>query len=220
MLSVIVVLLAGCEEKLTDNSLATSDACTPPCWHDIVPGESSKQDALAILRTLPFVDTHSIEVVGPASWGEDMETIIWDYAGTGIYRKRGGELRLRDNHVVGIRVFLLEPLKLGNVLRIQGKPELFMVARNPDLSHHFSLAYPQNGLIVWAVDLPPRPRQYVEVITLKPEIEVVDASYFVPMGLKEYFLSIPGNTEESATIMRSYYRPWPGLGVEVAIPDY
>ena len=40
---------------LSDTSLLTGEPCAPPCWQNIVPGETSMKDARAIVETAGFV---------------------------------------------------------------------------------------------------------------------------------------------------------------------
>ena len=57
----LVLLVAACapepkllnENYLNDTSYITGDPCGPPCWRDIVPGETSWQDARTIIEDDP-----------------------------------------------------------------------------------------------------------------------------------------------------------------------
>jgi hypothetical protein len=89
-------LLIACQQKCdtsfpyyqedllnVDKSLITGDPCSPPCWHQLVPGESTEEEALEILQDLPFVDENTIEL---QSWygGSNMRlspTRTWIHRG-------------------------------------------------------------------------------------------------------------------------------------------
>jgi hypothetical protein len=58
ILVVLVTLLASCASK--DGVTFTGQVCGKSCWNNIVVGETSRQDFLKIISTLPNVDQASI----------------------------------------------------------------------------------------------------------------------------------------------------------------
>jgi hypothetical protein len=56
---------AGCQLFTPKPSLLDDLACPPPCWQNIVPGISTKQDALSTLAQLAFIDQKSIYAYDP-----------------------------------------------------------------------------------------------------------------------------------------------------------
>lgn len=56
---------AGCQLFTPKPSLLDDLKCSPPCWQNIVPGISTKQDALSTLAQLAFIDQKSIYVHDP-----------------------------------------------------------------------------------------------------------------------------------------------------------
>lgn len=53
------------DPSLIDKSWLTGNPCKAPCWYGLVPGESSFEDALSVVDTLPFIvssdDIYSIK---------------------------------------------------------------------------------------------------------------------------------------------------------------
>ncbi len=68
----LVWLLVGCglrldifptptiEPSLIDTSILTGVPCQAPCWYGLVPGRSTKAEALAIVQSLPFIDPKAL----------------------------------------------------------------------------------------------------------------------------------------------------------------
>lgn len=56
---------AGCQLFTPKPSLLDDLVCPPPCWQNIVPGISTKQDALSTLAQLAFIDQKSIYAYDP-----------------------------------------------------------------------------------------------------------------------------------------------------------
>jgi hypothetical protein len=66
---VIYALLFGCSVSTPtpsieqmDKSPFTGDPCAAPCWHGLVIGESSENEALSKIPTLTFIDPNSIQL--------------------------------------------------------------------------------------------------------------------------------------------------------------
>jgi hypothetical protein len=59
-------------EELTDQSILTNNPCTAPCWNNLIPDQSSTQDALELLTTIPFIDSENI-IIRSSSWWPSSE---------------------------------------------------------------------------------------------------------------------------------------------------
>ena len=55
----------------------TDDTCSAPCWHGIIPGQTTSDDAMVILQNLDIVKTDSIEFLSH-HW-QGMDIIIWSF---------------------------------------------------------------------------------------------------------------------------------------------
>lgn len=66
----LVILLTCCQGNETSSFQVTQktastpvDICYPPCWYNIIPGETSSEEALEIIAALPFVIEYKIEEI-------------------------------------------------------------------------------------------------------------------------------------------------------------
>ncbi len=63
------------DQYLTDESYLTSDPCGPPCWRNIVPGETTWEDAVILVQDDPTLDDFEQRVAEDtgargAIWGQ------------------------------------------------------------------------------------------------------------------------------------------------------
>jgi hypothetical protein len=61
LIMVSIFLLSACQPHITG---VITDECAPPCWHQIVPGKTSYEDALKILKSISDVNHYKIDVWG------------------------------------------------------------------------------------------------------------------------------------------------------------
>jgi hypothetical protein len=54
--------------SLTDRSLLASEPCAAPCWYSLELGVSSKEEALAIADSLPFIDPTEVSESPDGYW--------------------------------------------------------------------------------------------------------------------------------------------------------
>jgi hypothetical protein len=57
-------------------SFLTDLVCSPPCWFNITPGVTTQDEALEILRNLPFIDKDNISTKG-FEWNSFDDTIFF-----------------------------------------------------------------------------------------------------------------------------------------------
>ena len=55
-------MLSSCQPV---QSAAFSDQCAAPCWRNIKPGETHFQDAIALIKKFPDIDTKDVGISGP-----------------------------------------------------------------------------------------------------------------------------------------------------------
>jgi hypothetical protein len=59
LLFILVVTLSGCERE-EPPSMVLLNSSSPPCWFNICPGTTRKQEAMTLLATVPYVDLSTI----------------------------------------------------------------------------------------------------------------------------------------------------------------
>jgi hypothetical protein len=138
LISAVVMLLCGCRtaeefcpswqadyapiEEVTDPdmSLITSEPCEAPCWQNLTPGVSTKEDVLARLGELAFVDQNSIEI---QDWNEGQQQISWDYAGPSEVNRAGEIYLSRSGKLQFISISPAYILHLEDVIELYGDPD-------------------------------------------------------------------------------------------------
>lgn len=133
LLSLVLMLATGCycSESLppydlptrvedpdsVDKSLLTGEPCAPPCWYGLVPGESSADEVVSTLKSLPFVDGDSII--------EDFITWKSSVMNTDDYV---GYIRIEENKVELLSIELEYDLTLQELIDVLGEPAGYDVA--------------------------------------------------------------------------------------------
>jgi hypothetical protein len=79
----ILILISACSHAPVP--ILSNSTCEPPCWNNIQPGETTKDEAVLILNGLPEVDRTTITLNGEP----------WDIFDDAIY------FSFRDSNVVG-----------------------------------------------------------------------------------------------------------------------
>ncbi len=223
----VVAAISGCvgftppPPPVQDESLVTGKPCLPPRWYDIVPGQTTVEEAMEIVKALPFVAPDSV-VRTTRSLPEGVgEVVDWQYIGA-THPTHGGDMNVRQGIIVSIRVFLPRGLRLADVLAAQGEPDLVAVGvgmvgipLGEGLGHYFDFFYSEHGVMLSSTGYPAKEGQ--QRATLSPEITITEAEYFAPRNLVSYFIEVQGDTEESAGVRAKRYQPWPGLGKDIPV---
>lgn len=142
-------LLAACSWKPSTAPLALesnwlrSEPCAPPCWEGITPGQSSYQEALAALETLPPVVT--TKVVTDMEPGEINGFINWEAAFTqGI---QGGIYFEGQAGIVTALRFSQQSLTLQEVVDAFGPPS-HILAYSSYSAHRATIGYAYEAVYI------------------------------------------------------------------------
>jgi hypothetical protein len=123
-----------------------SPTCQPPCWENIIPGETTISDAMDLLRIVPYVQnispyypkrTSSVHIewefvdnsengrIHSTSDGKKVESIYFD---------------IRENM----------SLSLGNMIGSYGSPSYMFISLEPDMCYCMTgLAYEAKGMVIY-----------------------------------------------------------------------
>jgi hypothetical protein len=203
----VALLVSACLEmpRAQDTSLLTrSEECQPPCWHGIVPGHTTAHEAIGILRGIEFVDPQTVE---RATWSTG-EVIEWRNRDN-PRRVEDGRLKLEGEVVKDVIVVYPSGLPLGDILAAQGEPEWVVVGLSAESTNFGIDFFYKRGLMLKGLSPVLGNRQS---LTVTSSIRVVQAAYFPPMRLADYWARIVGVTPDSAARRTANYQPWPGLG--------
>ena len=100
-----------------DTSFSDHEPCAPPCWHGLVPDQSTGTEVRAVLSSLPFV-RGSREL--SASWdGDDAAVSIYWFCIDGAYC---GELTISADMLVQVALFFHYEVTLQEAVASLGIP--------------------------------------------------------------------------------------------------
>ncbi|MCP4540961.1 MAG: hypothetical protein GY832_27820 [Chloroflexi bacterium] len=154
----------------------------PPSYQGLVPGQSTKEQVIAILG-----EPDDISQVEAENWE------YWNYYGKVIV-----VLSLDDKVVEWIWI-TERTHTLGEVIDKYGEPELILLTHpdtcSPDEYQVTNLDYPKQGVHVVLWDIPPYFRDFV----------VTDLMYFEPMEIEAFFECF-GDMRDCSKIIE-----WPGF---------
>jgi len=215
---------ASCTEATLDKSLLTGEPCAPPCWHNLMPGESTAEDVRRELEHSPWVKADTITVAEAEIRGVPVVYFGWEDCGTtGPYSKeyRGNlynRVFLREGRVLRIQIGLDYPLTLGEVVAEYGPPASVhaSIGGIESFGYELSAEYPALGLFFFSFTYPVDPDE----VTIEDGIGILDeglvmtsVTYYVPRPTLEAVLSETFllSAEGVAEVMTDE-REWTGFG--------
>ncbi len=146
---ILVFLLVACGPPSTSTAKIDfspfQGGCSPPCWHGIVPGTTTEQEAITIIENLPFVIR---------SYSEQLDEYYLDY-GVSSYRFlisnevwRGGATT-SENGIVGLITLGVE-LPLSDFAENWGEPQHLAILENDSgaIGYQYWFFYPEQGIYI------------------------------------------------------------------------
>lgn len=205
------ILPSGADVELVDRSLLTGEPCSPPCWQGLMPGESTKEEVLAVLNELPFVQASSIrtqDIYG--GW----EYIQWYSALVHTPYYIGGISIDANDRFAGANIRLEYELTIQELIDLEGPPDFYAVeVLTPHRVHEVRLLWLEKGLNASM-------RVRGENHLLCPEILVWAVGYFRPAStLEEMFLRRGELGAAEIERLAQNYRPWEGYESVVLHPE-
>lgn len=175
----ISLFLNGCFTNTTeediDSNILFSDDCKPPCWNQIVPGETNLSDALAILESMERQGLGKSII-----YDEDM-----------VWRNTKGEnyaIGISSELVVSIR-FQVFNLPLEELITLFGQPEYYLIS---EITHGGNigvlLIYPDLGIVLTTGGEP----NISSIYKFEPHILISYARYYGAFDI-EYLMNVPYN---------------------------
>ena len=132
------------EDMLSDTSLLTGDPCAPPCWNDIVPGETRYRDAKLI-----------IESDSRFKMGEEPEAEEGSLARSFTFgegdKPQCCQIISRDGETVSSFLLQTAPrMSFGSVFDEFGEPDYVAAEQVSDEQGYVALIYQELPLIIYA----------------------------------------------------------------------
>lgn len=156
----VVVVIYWCFREfcaIPDRSLLAVPLPTVNRWQSIIPGQTSKEQALNILGSSPYVRRASITVYpgGKLQDGSKFQSIRWDNKLMSFVPPHwllSNHMVLLDDKVVVVAIYLNYHMTAEQAIAHFGEPERIArgegVARNSAYDEVINLLYPDKGLIL------------------------------------------------------------------------
>lgn len=217
LLALSTELVAGCVPTSPlpgeqDTSILDPNACQPPCWHGIAPGQTGFDEAMQILGGLSFVARDSVQVGHDIQPGYDA-TIFWRYRGAN-QETPAGRIASKAGVVSFVRVPFAQPLALGQILAIQGDPDLVAIGLRPDGLHNVTMFYQKRGLWLDGTQAYQGKADQWRAV-MSGDMRIDEVEYFAPSDLVTYLVRDAGMKDEDARSFAAGFKAWPGLNQTV-----
>ena len=163
LLFLITLTLIACSPKeINPTDLIGTENCRPPCWNNIVPGETTETDALSILVEFEAQGPGEVEILPNDIRWRDLDN-------------RNYYLNIQDGMVmtVNFRVF---SLTVEDVIGIFGEPSGLSIYDIEREGYGILLYYPDIGILIGIgtrYSLSSSRSHYY----IKPEMEIHDITY-------------------------------------------
>ena len=150
----LVLLAAACMPEptlrsdlfLDDNSLITGEPCGAPCWHGIVPGETTWEDANSIVSTDEGFESFETNAEG------GLQQAVWQKTGSGQYCCRLIADETEGATISYIFLALSSPnIIVDNVLDVHGDPSYVTTFPFTSTESVVQLIYPEVPMVVSAL---------------------------------------------------------------------
>lgn len=190
-------------ESLVDRSLLTGSPCAAPCWQGIVPGTTTRSQAIEILESSRYVRKGSVQEAGTATRGG----CEWRWRVSG--RRLQPSLWWQDGVVQEITLGLTYDLVIEDAIGQFGPPEALSAGEGGTPEHWYwivSLHYPAQGMELRAYT-----PEYSTALESSTEVGVV--VLFAPTTLLERISTTDaGSDAAEESVAPELMRPWMGYG--------
>ncbi len=199
------IILVSCAPKPNQPSIFDNPICQSPCWQNITPGVTTKNDALIILSELSFVQQ---PMVDPKYSAVGYDDIINFSLYQGEPNFIAGWMYILDDKV-SMMGFENNLGTMQHLIELFGAPQSILVLRT-DLFDQVTFVNPQSGILFY--------RKYVgsysvETSELTPETAITGVAFFDPHEYERVLNSgILSAYKLSADETINNLRPWNGYG--------
>ncbi len=188
--------LAGSD--MGDRFLEGRDNCSPPCWMDIRPGETSESDAIHVLRALEQDGKGQLIMLssGFINWRAESVNYLL-YPQNDIVVKIQVDLRPRST--------ILRSATLQKIIDLFGEPSNVILEKIRDGYFFVTVFYPSKGLAFIA-------SSDGQGFLLQPGMKVSMAYFLAPSGLDDMMNSLYGkNSIADALVSVQVWRGFESL---------
>ena len=126
-------LVAACVSSNPDNSLIKNSQCKPPCWNDLMPGETTFDDALQIVKELSDIDQAEIaEIEHP--WKIFNKQIWFSIIREELLttKRTNGALYFINDRLAAVLLQLNVGVTFGEMVEMGGEPDVIVSLQHPE----------------------------------------------------------------------------------------
>jgi len=201
--------------KISDPVLSNL-LCEPPCWKNLQPGETTKEEAVSILENLPEADQATITLRGEP-WNIFEDTIYFHFNKSEIQ----GRANISSGKVVFIQIYGDSNRNLditfGEAVKKLGEPEFVTnipvsggVPLAPTTSYIITAIHPERG---FGFDYDTRYLPKSTKTELSPENKLRVVFFFDPDFFDQLLEAGYFSGGNKASDSSKFMRPWDGYGI-------
>ena len=206
----IGILVALKQVSSQPSVILTSTNCEPPCWYGIQPGKTNYLEITGLLEQISGLNERNI------LWDFDkkdrLASVHWTFQRP--IDDSLGYIYFDDDKIVNaIKIYTINSLKISDVFKKLGEPELFWTEigkrESQDEFLEVFLLYPAKGYLVDCIVNIEYGNTQVE---LKENTPIYLVTYFAPEAYNQ-LLETQILIDKSVNTRSGTPRPWPGLGL-------
>jgi hypothetical protein len=201
---IFVIYLVACSPKPNLRSQILDPVCEPPCWQNIIPGETGMDEFPKILSSMPDVD--------PERQGWMGKRHGYDQLYSWYFQKIDGSVQIGflDEKVINIIIESDVGATLEEMLEKYGEPtDIIYVMRNKlvfmgsAMVETVNLVYPEKGMMI-VFD-----NRGINPIRISPQQPINWIIYFTPDEM-EKAVSLTYQEKYETLIRQNRVHPWQG----------
>ena len=198
-------ILGGCQAK--KSILLEDTLCEPPCWQNIMPGSSSREEVYQIVSGLSFI--HTAPLATPKRNDNSRSYDSWNFQEN--IRERGGRITYSNNIVAYMEFSESGNIRIGKMIDFYGKPKFISIITGWEDSRWLEVMwiYPTRGIVIIHFNHNWRPQGDYANIT--PDLPVNDVYYFDP-DLYDTLVETVFYSPTMREVVQESTRPWIDYG--------
>lgn len=208
----ILLFLSGCILLPGKKSSIVFDTtCQPPCWESIIPGKTTKSEALGILSIMEGVDLKTIKEYDQPYLNYDAH-LIW-----GFKSDEMGSLFFTDDRVELIRLSMIKTITLDEAVHTWGEPKFIVVTplSGDYINYLVDYLYPEDGVWLTVGNNLPKSGH----ISIQEDSKIDEVSFFDPAQYDQMQVSWLSNYAKAhSEKIDDLLHPWEGFGTELKVP--
>lgn len=199
-----VGLLYASSQTRLPSSLSSSQECTPPCWHGIIPGETNPDEAYASLEKMSGVNKDTITTVQS---GYGVSEIYWKFQRP--VGDAAGYIYFLNGRVSAMTFLTANSMTISQAFKLMGQPEVMSTQVNQGFLD-LLLISPQKGFLLDInKEIPFGATE--QVVDIQQNTIIMHVSYFDPKVFEKVFTpSVLLDGLRNVKI--EDLQPWTGLG--------